>query len=67
MLGLNGKSPNGVGIAYYYGNTCCRVFKGDKKLGRFLPKKQHTQRKLLNFDNWEVSKSQDIRRSSETS
>ena len=29
------------------------------KLERFLPKNQHTQRKLLNFENWvngEVSK-----------
>ena len=24
----------------------------DKKLERFLPKNQHTQRKLLNFENW---------------
>ena len=33
---------------------------GDTKLDRFLPKNQHTQRKLLNFENWvngEVSKS----------
>ena len=32
---------------------------GGTKLGRFLPKNQHTQRKLLNFENWvsgEVSK-----------
>ena len=32
---------------------------GSTKLERFLPKNQHTQRKLLNFDNWyngEVSK-----------
>ena len=32
----------------------------DTKLERFLPKNQHTQRKLLNFENWcngEVSKS----------
>ena len=25
---------------------------GDTKLARFLPKNQHTQRKLLNFENW---------------
>jgi hypothetical protein len=25
---------------------------GSKKLERFLPKNQHTQRKLLNFENW---------------
>ena len=25
---------------------------GDTKLKRFLPKNQHTKRKLLNFDNW---------------
>ena len=33
---------------------------GGTKLGRYLPKNQHTQRKLLNFENWvngEVSKS----------
>ena len=33
--------------------------KGGKKLERFLPKEQHAQRKLLNFENWvneEVSK-----------
>ena len=32
---------------------------GGKKLERFLPKDQHTQRTLLNFANWtngEVSK-----------
>ena len=33
---------------------------GGTKLERFLPKNQHTQRKLLNFENWvngDVSKS----------
>ena len=33
---------------------------GGTKLERFLPKNKHTQRKLLNFENWvngEVSKS----------
>ena len=25
---------------------------GSTKLERFLPKTQHTQRKLLNFENW---------------
>ena len=36
---------------------------GDTQLERFLPKNQHTQRKLLNFENWfngEVSKSAKI-------
>ena len=36
---------------------------GDTKLERFLPKNQHTQTKLLNFENWssgEVSKSATI-------
>ena len=36
---------------------------GDTKLQRFLPKNQHTQIKLLNFDDWvngEVSKSAKI-------
>ena len=33
---------------------------GGTKIERFLPKNQHTQKKLLNFENWvngEVSKS----------
>ena len=32
---------------------------GDTKLERFMPKNQHTQKKLWNFENWcsrEVSK-----------
>ena len=36
---------------------------GGTKSKRFLPKNQHTQRKLLNFENWvngEVSKSAKI-------
>ena len=44
-----------------YGNTSCLVFKrGVQNWKDFLPKNQHTQRKLLNFENWcneEVSKS----------
>ena len=33
-----------------YGNTGCGVLKrGGTKLERYLPKNQHTQRKLLNF------------------
>ena len=42
----------------YYGNTGYGVF--NTKLERFLPKNRHTQKKLLNFENWvngEVSKS----------
>ena len=43
-----------------FDNTSCRVFKrGGTKLERFLSKNQHTQRNLLNFENWvteEVSK-----------
>ena len=37
-----------------------RFLAGGTKLETFLPKNQHTQRKLLNFENWvngEVSKS----------
>jgi hypothetical protein len=35
------------------GNTGCGVFKwGGTKLGRFLRKNQHTQKKLLNFEFW---------------
>ena len=33
-----------------YGNTGCGVW--GTKLERFLPKNQHTQRTLLNFENW---------------
>ena len=43
---------------------------GGTKLERFLPKNQHTQRKLLNFENWvngEVSKSAKILLSSQFS
>ena len=44
----------------HYGNTGSGVFKrGGTKLDRFLPKNQHTHRKLLSFENWvsgEVSK-----------
>jgi hypothetical protein len=36
----------------YYDNTACGVFKGSIKLERFLPKNKHSQRKLLNFENW---------------
>ena len=40
-----------------YGNAGCGVFKrGGTKLESFLPKNQHTQRKLLNFENWKFSK-----------
>ena len=28
------------------------ISNGGTKLERFLPKNQHTQRKLLNFENW---------------
>ena len=42
-----------------YGSRVCE----DTKLDRFLPKNQHTQRKLLNFEfliNGELSKSQNL-------
>ena len=50
-----------VDDSMHYGNTICEVFKPGEgtKLERLLPKNQHTQRKLLNFENWvngEVSK-----------
>ena len=36
------------------GNAGYGVFKrgGGTNLERFLPRNQHTQRKLLNFENW---------------
>ena len=45
----------------HYGNTGCRVFKWEYKIRKIFAKNQHTQRKLLNFENWvngEVSKSE---------
>ena len=44
-------------ILWQYGLWSFQI--GGTKLERFLPKNQHTQRKLLNFENWvygEVSK-----------
>ena len=36
-----------------FGSTGCGVFKrGGTKLEKKLPKNQHTQMKLLNFENW---------------
>ena len=35
---------------------------GGTKLGRFLPKDQHTQRKLLNFEDWSNSKNDVIKK-----
>ena len=36
-----------------YGSTGCGIFKrGGSKLESFLPKNQHTESKLLNFENW---------------
>ena len=38
---------------HHYGNTGCGVFKGGIQNWKgFWLKKQHTQRKLLNFANW---------------
>jgi len=34
-----------------YGNSGCGFFK-HTKLDRFLPKNQHAQGKLFNFENW---------------
>ena len=43
-----------------HGDTGCRVFKEGTKLERLLPKNQHTQRKLLNFENWTNGKPQQL-------
>ena len=46
-----------LNVGLDYGNTGCGVFKlGKYKLERFLPKNQHTKRKLLNFESGELSK-----------
>ena len=54
------KSIDRIDIAYQYGNTGCGVFNwGIQNQKDFWPENQHTQRKLLNFENWvngEVSK-----------
>ena len=48
-------------ILYYYGNTGGGVFKkGGTKLERFLLKNQHTQRKLLIFENWLMGRCQKL-------
>jgi len=50
-----------LGTLWQYGLWSFQT--GGTKLERFLPKNQHTQRKLLNFENWvngEVSKSAKI-------
>ena len=40
-------------VDFQIGSRGCGVFKqGGTKLERFLPKNQHTQRKLLNLENW---------------
>ena len=53
------------GYCYYklWQNGLWSFQTGGTKLQRFLPKNQHTQRKLLNFENWingKVSKSAKI-------
>ena len=48
-------------VLWQYG--LCSFQTGDTKLERFLPKNQHTQRKLLNFEFWinvELSRSAKI-------
>ena len=45
-----------------FSGSYCRVWQyrlwsfqpGGTKLERFMPKNQHTQRKLLNFENWVI-------------
>ena len=46
-LTYNTPYPGYYGI---YGLCCFQT--GDTKFERFLPKNQHTQRKVLNFENW---------------
>ena len=41
-----------VTLCLHYSNTGCGVFKEGYKIKRYLPMNQHTQRKLLNFENW---------------
>ena len=56
LRGSPHRSPS-VCILWQYGLWSFQT--GGTKLERFLPKNQHTQRKLLNFENWvngEVSK-----------
>ena len=41
-------------MIYNYGNMGCGIFKRRTKLERFLRKNQHTQRKLLYFENRKI-------------
>ena len=53
-------SRNAVSRSALWKNRLWSFHKGDTKLEGFLPKNQHIQRKLLNFEFWincEVSKS----------
>ena len=57
MVGLGYIVTNPNWAVWRYGLSSFQA--GDTKLERFLPKNQHTHRKLLNFENWcneEVSK-----------
>ena len=45
---ITGPAESGGHLPQQYGNT------EGTKLERFLPKNQHTQRKLLNFENWVI-------------
>ena len=44
------KNANDEQVLWQYGLWSFQT--GGTKLERFLPKNQHTQRKLLNFENW---------------
>ena len=51
------RNSHRVSLLWQYGLWSFQT--GGTKLERFLPKNQHTERKLLNFENWvsgEVSK-----------
>ena len=58
---LQGRLGRATSTVWQYGLWSFQT--GGTKLVRFLPKNQHTQRKLLNFEHWvngEVSKSAKI-------
>ena len=49
-MGIPGICHNQYSTIWQYRLWCFQV--RDTKLERFLAKKQHTQRKLVNFENW---------------
>ena len=52
MIMFGEKRVSHIVLAYIIVIRVVEFSSGGTKYERFLPKNQHTQRKLLNFDNW---------------